>query len=164
MNLERVDGSSHPGRLELEQHLFAGDRRSATAVHVESCAQCAAAVREMTEQRDAFLRDIPTAQGLQPALERLDLHRTTQRPPRLWPLVPLVAAAAVIALVLLAPWRQPPQGTPDPLRLKGGAALSTLILSGSSWQPPPPGHRPAAGQEVRFSVYLVRPGYPAAGR
>ena len=159
MNLERVDGSPHPGRLELERHFFSGRRDSAIARHVDACPQCAAAVHDMGQQRDDFLRDHPPQQVLQPAFVQAEARQLVHRSSRV-PLLLAVCAAALVLLVIVL-GRGPGGASPDGLRLKGGSELSLLTMSTRGWQPAPEGQWPAQGDEVRFAVSLTGPGYPA---
>ncbi len=126
------DNTSHPSRLALDRYLTgAGDEADrATDEHVRSCPRCAALVKQLRAEDQAFLEQFPTREALAQARPR------RARPPlrrKLFRLgLPLAAAmAASVAAVVL--WPRAPGQVDDGggVRVKGGAVVELAVKRGS---------------------------------
>ncbi|MBL8918934.1 MAG: DUF4384 domain-containing protein [Myxococcaceae bacterium] len=142
-------GPDCPPRIELER-LAAGEDVPAIAPHVAGCAACQATVATLRSDADAFLRARPVDRFL----GQLDTARARKASSRRGLVVALsgaLAAAVVVALVL--------PGEPQPGVHFKGALASVLVKRDGVVRPLQPGEVLQAGDALRFSVTVERPGF-----
>jgi hypothetical protein len=109
----------------------AGELRGAelerTEQHLRECARCQAILRELDEERERLLRDVPFDVFAAGVAEKL--ARTKERP-RWSRWVPL-AAAAVLLLAVATSLTLRPAAEDDGLRTKGGASVALYERTGA---------------------------------
>lgn len=110
----------HPGDLELAAWVDEPEVAAAeVSAHIEACARCRDQVAELMEIRAAIALDPPLPSEAAFAAQRERILAATEEPAResggrvvgriAW-LVPLAAAAAVAAIVLIGRTSEPPSG------------------------------------------------------
>jgi hypothetical protein len=146
-----------PSDLALESYLL--DRQGAKAApHVGSCAECQARIARMEQEGKDFLRYVFPA-----TVAKVEEAARQRRPSwtRWVLLLPVPAAAAVAALLLVQPGHAPESlGPPsdDAVQIKGGGGLGLTVFLGAAEGAKALGEGEAvpAAAELRFKIQPTR--------
>jgi hypothetical protein len=146
--------TQHLPSLVLEE-IVTGERsrdEAAIALHLDACEQCLARLQALEQEDRAFYQDRPPAPFLERVVGR-DRRLAAARRRIHWRAgLGLAAAAAAIALLwVLAPWSAVTPSEDD-IRLRGSAAVQTLVVREGTLRPVQPDATLAEGTRVRFRV------------
>lgn len=136
----------HPGELTLRRFLAEESLDASTTEHLRACAECAARLGKLKDERDAFEAEVPFerfAAGVEKAT------RLQKRPPSSSVVVLMALAACFVAF--FAGKAVFDEAAAEGNRLKGGPEVD-FVISG------PAGQRPAAELEQLSSGERVRIG------
>ncbi len=147
----------HPSAIRLDA-LHMGEADPEAAAHLAECADCAAYLRGLEAEAAEFQREahgdfVDAALGAE----------VIRGPARWWgPVALTLAAAAAVALFVLPPTPPVDPGL-EPVQIKGGVALTAVVLHAGEQRRAGGLVEVVAGDRIRFEVTVAKPGPVTVG-